>query len=101
MARIIPDKLMYFIKNGIKDAEDGYEYASELTRILHSDECQTNLSSRELEIMVDYAEKVKKVGDITYYSEERIKEIEQEHFGNRGILGFLGAAHTAKPQWPF
>lgn len=102
MTRVIPEKLMYFLKNGIKDSEDGYEYASELSRILNSDDCQRSLSSREIEIIRDFADKVRKVGEMDYYSEERIKEIETEHFGSRGILGFLGVnGEQAKPQWPF
>lgn len=101
MGRVLPENLMYFLKNGIKDVEDGYEYASELNRILNSHDCQTSLSSREIEFLRDYADKVKKVGEIDYYSEERIKEIEREHFGNRGVLGFLGVTNEPKPQWPF
>lgn len=101
MGRKLPENLMYFLKNGIKDAEDGYEYASELNRILNSHDCQTALSAKEIEIMREYSDKVKKVGEITYYTEERIKDIEEEHFGQRGILGFLGVNGDSKPQWPF
>ncbi|MDP4093605.1 MAG: hypothetical protein Q8920_09620 [Bacillota bacterium] len=101
MGRNLPQNLMYFIKNGIKDVEDGYEYSSELNRILNSHDCQTSLTSREIEVLRDYAEKVKKIGETNYYAEERIKEIEREVFGTRGILGFLGVAAESKPQWPF
>ena len=97
----IPEKLIYFFKNAIKDVDDGYEYASELNRILSSDDCQMILSNKEIDTLRDYADKVKEVGEINHYSEERIKEIEKEHFGNRGVLGFLGASTEAKPQWPF
>jgi predicted house-cleaning noncanonical NTP pyrophosphatase (MazG superfamily) len=101
MGRILPENLMYFLKNGIKDAEDGYEYSSELNRILNSHDCQAMLTAKEIEIMREYCDKVKKVGEITYYSEERIKDIETEHFGKRGILGFLGVTAETKPEWPF
>ncbi|MCX7747255.1 MAG: hypothetical protein N2645_10245 [Clostridia bacterium] len=101
MAEIIPDKLLNFLKNGIKDVEDGYEYSSELNRILNSDDCQTALSSKEIEVLRDFADKVKKVGEITYYTEERVKNIESEIFGKRGVLGFLGVKVETKPQWPF
>lgn len=102
MAQNIPEKLLYFLKNGIKDVEDGYEYASELNRILNSDDCQNNLSGKEIESLREYAEKVKKAGEIDYYTVERIKEIEREFFGTRGILGFLGVIQEpSKPLWPF
>lgn len=102
MARTIPDNLSYFLKNAIKDVDDGYEYASELNRILNSDSCQTGLKSREIELLRDFAEKVKKeIGEINYYSEEKIKEIETEFFGARGIWGFLGDSADHRPQWPF
>jgi len=103
MARTIPEKLLYFLKNATKDIDDGYEYDSELNRILHSDDCQHSLSSKEIEMLRDYADEVKNVGEINHYSVERIKEIEEEHFGSRGILGFLGVEHpsNSKPQWPF
>jgi len=101
MARVIPEKLLYFIKNGLKDVDDGYEYASELNRILNSDDCQASLSAREIDIIRDFADKVRKVGEINHYTEERVREIEVEHFGARGLLGFLGASTESKPQWPF
>jgi hypothetical protein len=102
MDRVIPEKLLYFLKNGIKDADDGYEYASELNRILSSEDCQTALKSKEIELLREFAEKAKKIGEINYYSEERVKELERELFGVRGILGYLGAADApSKPQWPF
>ncbi len=98
----IPENLKYFLKNGIKDVDDGYEYASELSRILNSDECQTSLSGKEIEALREYADKVKKIGEITYYSEQRIKELEREFFGEQGILGYLGQpAIPDKPLWPF
>ena len=102
MERIIPDKLVYFFKNALKDVEDGYEYSSELNRILNSDECQLALTNKEIEALRDFADKVKKAGEITYYTEEKIKDLEAEHFGKRGALGYLGVSHeTTKPQWPF
>lgn len=98
----IPEKLKYFLKNGIKDVDDGYEYASELNRILNSDECQTALTGKEIETLREYADKVKKIGEITYYSQQRIKDLEREFFGERGILGYLGEPVTPdKPVWPF
>lgn len=103
MARELPEKLLYFLKNAFKDVDDGYEYASELRRILNSDDCQRTLSGRELEALRDFAEDVKKVGELNYYTEEKVKELEQEHFGSRGILGYLGVEPGApqKPVWPF
>lgn len=101
MERHIPENLKYFLKNGIKDIEDGYEYASELNRILNSDDCQKALSNREIEMMRDYSERAKKVGEINHYTEEKIKEIEKEMFGSAGIEGFLGIIQQARPIWPF
>ena len=101
MENRVPEKLLYFLKNGLKDVEDGYEYHSELSRILNSDDCQQQLSAKEIEYLRDYGEKVKKIGEINHYSEERVKEIEEEVFGARGILGFLGIEPPKKPQWPF
>lgn len=101
MDRKIPEKLVYFLKNALNDVEDGFEYSSELNRILNSDDCQIALKSKEIEVIKDYAEKVKKIGEINHYSEERVKEIEHEVFGQRGILGFLGVTPSQKPQWPF
>ncbi|HHW48024.1 MAG TPA: hypothetical protein GXX14_05330 [Clostridiaceae bacterium] len=103
MARTVPDNLLYFLKNAIKDVDDGYEYASELNRILNSDSCQTALSSKEIEALRDFADEVKKsAGEINYYSEEKIKDIERRHFGERGIMGYLGLeSEKPKFQWPF
>ena len=103
MNREIPQELLYFLKNGIKDVDDGYEYANELRRILHSDKCQQALTTKELELLRDYADKVASLGEINYYIEERIKETEADFFGDRGILGFLGIQQPthAKPIWPF
>lgn len=103
VARELPENLRYFLKNAVKDVDDGYEYASELNRILNSDSCQTALSGREIDALRSYADDVKKnIGEINYYSEEKIKDIEREHFGSKGILGFLGIAQeTKKPEWPF
>ena len=103
MAKSIPENLSYFLKNAIKDVDDGYEYASELNRILNSDTCQEKLSSKEVSALRDYADDVRKVGEINKYTEEKVLEIEKEHFGTRGILGFLGVDHgpAGKPQWPF
>jgi|GEM_PF-683658 len=105
MANNVPDKLLKFFKDTVNDVEDGYEYATELNRILNSDECQMYLNRMEIDTLRDFAERVKKVGEITYYTKERIKEIEQEIFGSRGVLGFLSADHTSYAQpsvkWPF
>jgi len=102
MSRLIPEKLQNFLKNAIDDVEDGYEYASELRRILNSDDCQRSLTARELDLLYEYAEKVKSVGEITYYTKNRIKDIETDLFGSRGISGFLGIApEQSKPVWPF
>lgn len=103
MLREIPYKLESFLKTALEDVEDGYEYASELNRILNSEDCQLVLSPKEIEALRDYAEEVKKVGEINHYSAERIMEIEREHFGERGIRGYLKADHGApeKPIWPF
>ncbi|WP_010247524.1 hypothetical protein [Acetivibrio cellulolyticus] len=98
----IPEKLRYFLKNGIKDVDDGYEYASELNRILNSDECQTSLSGKQIELLREYADKARKVGEINYYSEQKIKDLEREFFGENGILGYLGETIApSKPVWPF
>lgn len=106
MASEIPEKLIYFLKNAEKDVDDGYEYGSELNRILNSDDCQLKLSGKEIEQLRDYADKVKKIGEINYYTLEKIKEIEREMFGGKGILGYLGNANSIvskpdKPVWPF
>ncbi|KNY24805.1 hypothetical protein [Pseudobacteroides cellulosolvens] len=104
MAKNVPEKLVRFFKDMAKDMEDGYEYATELNRILNSDDCQLSLNDMEIETLRDYAEKVKKVGEINYYTEARIKEIEHEIFGSRGVLGFL-SDHTSPSfpaaRWPF
>ncbi len=99
----IPDKLKYFLKTALDDVDDGYEYASELNRILNSDDCQISLSPKEIDALREYAEEVKKVGEINHYTTEQIHEIEREHFGSRGIMGYLKADHGApeKPIWPF
>jgi hypothetical protein len=102
MDRNIPEKLVNFLKNGARDVDDGYEFASELNRILNSDDCQSSLKQKEIEFLRDFADKAKKVGEINYYAEERIKEIEVEIFGSRGALGYLGVSEQpSKPQWPF
>ena len=101
MDRSIPQKLLIFLKTAAKDMEDGYEYASELNRILNSDDCQTTLSGKEIEILRDFADKIKKVGEINHYTEEKIAEIETEVFGTRGVLGYLGVSNQPKPRWPF
>ena len=103
MSREIPNKLMTFLKTALEDVDDGYEYASELNRILNSDDCQTVLSPKEIDALREYAEEVKKVGEINHYTIERIQEIECEHFGERGIPGYLKVDH-GKPEkaiWPF
>lgn len=101
MAREIPKKLKIFLKNAIKDVDDGYEYASELNRILNSDECQEALTGKEIESLREYGDRVKKIGEINYYSEEKIKDIERDLFGSSGIVGYLGGTQENKPQWPF
>ncbi|MCX7923370.1 MAG: hypothetical protein N3B21_15375 [Clostridia bacterium] len=102
MARTIPEKLIYFLKNGVKDVDDGYEYASELNRIVNSDECQVVLSGKEIDKIRDFTDSVKKVGEINHYAEEKIKDIERDFFGSKGILGFLGlSVEEKKPVWPF
>jgi hypothetical protein len=103
MSREIPNKLSSFLKTAFDDVDDGYEYASELKRILNSDDCQQALSPKEIDALRDYAEDVKKVGEINHYTIERIREIEREHFGERGIPGYLKADHgkPEKPVWPF
>lgn len=101
MKRDIPEKLLYFIKNATKDVEDGYEYASELNRVLNSDECQLSLTEKEIDALKNYAYDVRNVGELNYYTEQKIKEIEQEHFGSQGISGFLGITKNSAPKWPF
>jgi predicted house-cleaning noncanonical NTP pyrophosphatase (MazG superfamily) len=103
MSREIPAKLLSFLKTALEDVDDGYEYASELRRILNSEDCQALLSPKELDALREYADEVKSVGEINQYSKERIQEIEKEHFGIRGIPGYLKADHGApeKPVWPF
>ncbi|NTV90223.1 MAG: hypothetical protein HGA22_07685 [Clostridiales bacterium] len=103
MSREIPDNLKYFIKNAISDSDDGYEYASELNRILNSDDCQQALSGKEIDALREYADEVRKVGEINHYTEEKIKEIEDSHFGTRGISGYLKVDHGSpqKSLWPF
>ena len=106
MSRVIPEKLLSFLKTAVDDVDDGYEYASELRRILNSDDCQTMLSPKEIEALREYADEVKTVGEINYYTKERILEIEKEHFGTRGIPGYLKADYgeprkPQKPVWPF
>ncbi len=103
MPREIPESLKLFLKNALKDMDDGYEYASELNRILNSDDCQRVLTGKETDALRRYADDVKKVGEMNYYAEERIKELERDHFGSRGLLGYLGVEPEAprKPVWPF
>lgn len=103
MSRALPENLSYFLKNALKDVDDGYEYASELNRLLNSDDCQRSLSAKEIDALREYAEDVKKnVGELNHYSEEKLREIESDHFGSRGILGYLGVAQAPpKPVWPF
>jgi hypothetical protein len=105
MPRELPENLKYFLKNALKDSDDGYEYASELCRILNSDDCQLCLTSKEIESLRDFADEVKRdVGEINRYTEEKIQEIETRHFGKRGILGYLEGQQGGpdnKPVWPF
>jgi hypothetical protein len=103
MSREIPQKLVSFLKTALEDVDDGFEYASELNRILNSDDCQAVLSPKEIDALREYAENVKKVGEINYYTKEQISEIEREHFGTRGIPGYLKVDHgnPGKPLWPF
>lgn len=99
--RTLPENLSYFLKNGLKDSDDGYDYSSELNRILNSDNCQEILSANEIDKIKAYSESVKKIGEITYYTEGKIKELEKDFFGYGGILGFLGLESSKKPEWPF
>lgn len=102
MNSIIPEKLKYFLKTALKDMDDGFEYSSELNRILNSDECQTALTGKQIDTLRDFADKVKKVGEINYYSEQKIIALEKEFFGEHGILGYLGEnVVPQKPVWPF
>ncbi len=103
MSREIPNNLSSFLKTALDDVDDGFEYASELNRILNSDDCQAALSPKEIDALREYAQEVKKVGEINHYTTERILEIEKEHFGTRGIPGYLKADHgkPEKPVWPF
>jgi hypothetical protein len=102
MTRDIPEKLLYFLKNALHDVDDGYEYSSELHRILNSDDCQRALKTIEIETLRVYAEKAKEIGEIDYYAEERLRAVELEVFGKRGIRGYLDAPHEAsKAVWPF
>lgn len=101
MATFIPQKLDVFFKNACLDLDDGYEYSTELNRLLCSSECQEALSFNELDALRHFAEEVNKIGEINHYSEERIKQLEIEIFGQRGVLGYL-SHHTSyitpKPQ---
>ncbi|HHV59920.1 MAG TPA: hypothetical protein GXX49_06470 [Clostridiaceae bacterium] len=101
MPREIPKNLEHFLKSGYKDVDDGYEYSSELNRILNSDSCQTVLTFREIEKIREFADEVKKLGEMNYYTEERIKDLEREFFGSQGISGFLGAEQKKPFEWPF
>lgn len=104
MAQTVPENLKYFLKNGLEDSDDGFEYASELNRILNSDECQLNLSPKEIQALKDFADDVKKVGEFNYYSKDKVRNIEIDSFGNGGILGYLGdnsAGSESKIIWPF
>jgi hypothetical protein len=99
----LPENLKYFLKNGVADCEDGFEYSSELNRILNSDDCQQNLQPREIDKLRDFSYEVKKIGEFNNYTKDRIKDIEKDIFGNQGILGFLGVEDQKnnKPVWPF
>ena len=103
MSRNIPENLIYFLKNGIQCFDNTNEFSNELHRILSQDDCQKSLNSREIEVLRDFAEKVKKIEDIDYYTEEKIKNVELELFGTRGVLGFLKVKENViiKPVWPF
>lgn len=104
MSRVVPERLVDFFMNGIKDVDDSCEYSSQLNRLLSRTECRNSLNEREIELLRNYAEKVMKIGELDCYSIEKIQDIEQEIFGTRGVLGFLGvsAQHClVKPTWPF
>lgn len=103
MAREIPNKLLSFLKTAPDDVDDGYEYASELNRILNSDDCQAVLSPGETDALREFADEVKKIGEINYYSRDRIAELERKHFGAGGITGYLKGdqGKPEKPVWPF
>ena len=89
MTRDIPKNLEYFFKSALDDSDDGYEYASELHRLLNSDTCQLLLSSMEIEKLREFAEKIKTFGEINYYTKNKIENLEKKIFGLEGISGFL------------
>jgi hypothetical protein len=89
MPKDLPKDLEYFLKNALSDMEDGFEYASELNRILNSDTSQLLLKPEEIQKLRNFAEKIKKFGEINYYTENKVKELEIEMFGTQGIDGYL------------
>jgi hypothetical protein len=96
MPRDIPKNLEYFLKNALEDMDDGYEYASELNRILNSDTCQLLLKPFEIDKLRLYSDKIKHFGELNFYTEKRIRETESEFFGVNGILGFLNISAENK-----
>lgn len=89
MAKYIPEKLVIFFENTSRTLDDGFEYSSELHRLLSTSDCQDALSSNEIEALRHFAEEVKKVGEINLYTSQRVHNIEKEIFGQRGVLGYL------------
>lgn len=103
MERKLPYNLINFFKNAYSDMDDGYEYSSELNRILNSDDCQRALTPKEIDKLREFSDIVRKnIGEFNNYTKEQIKEFEKEIFGAGGINRYLGIAENApqKPMWP-
>jgi predicted house-cleaning noncanonical NTP pyrophosphatase (MazG superfamily) len=103
MAKYIPERLIHLLKNGSNSIDTCYEFSSELHKVLSQRECRNALNHKEMEVLRDFAEKVKKANDIDYYSKDKIRDIEKELFGTRGVIGFLKSnKNLGKEQiWPF
>lgn len=85
----IPVSLENFIKNGKEDCDDGYEYASELNRILNSDICQQSLKQKDVDKLREFADEIRKIGEFNNYTKDRIKNLEKDFFGSKGMLAYL------------
>ena len=85
----IPVSLENFIKNAFEDCDDGYEYASELNRILNSDLCQQNLKQTDIDKLRDYADEVRNIGELNNYTKDRINDLEKDFFVSKGLLEYL------------
>jgi len=91
MERKLPYSLTDFLKNACSDMDDGYEYSSELNRILNSDDCQRVLTPVEIDKLREFSDIVRKnIGEFNNYTKERIKELETEILGAGGINRYLG-----------